>query len=94
MRVRSHPVAARARRQFNARAPDAVRVLDDEPRVRLEEAEEEVLDELLFQVVDVDLVRSCGKGLVADRVELVPLAEVGGEGHGARLAPYPPVAAR
>ena len=48
--------------------------------VGAEHREDEVADELLAQVVDVDLVGAGGNGLVADRVQFVPLPEVGGEG--------------
>ena len=51
---------------------------------RLQARPDEVAHELLAQVVDVDLRRAGGLGLLADADELLLLAEVGGEGHDLR----------
>ena len=50
-------------------------------RVHAHHREDEVADELLAQVLDVDLADAQHLGLAAGRLELLALAEVGGEGH-------------
>ena len=45
-----------------------------------EHGENEIPDELLAQVVDVDFLDAHGLGLGAGRLDLLALADVGGEG--------------
>ena len=49
--------------------------------VGAEHREDEVADELLAQILDVDLLDAEHLGLAARRLQLLALAEIGGEGH-------------
>ena len=50
-------------------------------RIGAEHREDEVADELLAQVLDVDFLDAQHLGLLARRLQLAALAQVGGEGH-------------
>ena len=61
-------------------------------RVHAEHREDEVADEFLAQILDVDLLDAEHLGLLARRLQLLALAEIGGEGHDlaaiGRLQPF------
>ena len=50
-------------------------------RVRAEHREDEIAHELLAQILDEDLLDAEQLGLLARGLELLALAEIGGEGH-------------
>jgi hypothetical protein len=50
-------------------------------RIGPEHREDEVAHEFLAQVLDVDLLDAQHLGLLARRLQFLPLAEIGGEGH-------------
>jgi hypothetical protein len=50
-------------------------------RIGAEHGKDEIADELLAQVLDIDLLDAQHLGLLACRLQLAALAEIGGEGH-------------
>ena len=50
-------------------------------RIGAEHRKDEIADEFLAQILDVDLLDAEHLGLLARRLELLALAEIGGEGH-------------
>ncbi len=61
------------------RGAEEVRALVE--RVGAKHREDKVADELFPQIVDEDLRRTHHQGLLARRLELLALPQIGGEGH-------------